>query len=109
MSAIRITGTLGRDAQARYTHEGQAWLFLEIHQGPGSIAVEARRCIGKGPSAQIAASRTAAYLRKGSRVTVHADAYTIGSGVGYPYLLLANVSSIEHQPVRSHYETDQAA
>jgi len=109
MSAIRITGTLGRDAQARYTPEGEAWLFLEIHQGVDAIAIEARRRIGTGPSAQIAASRTAAYLRKGSRVTVHADAYTIDWANGQPHLLLTNVTGIEHQPVRSHYETDQAA
>ena len=37
MSAIRITGTLGRDAELRFATDGSAWLILEIHQAGAGL------------------------------------------------------------------------
>lgn len=101
---IRLTGQLGRDAQARYTPQGQAWLFLEIENGQDGVSVEARRCVGEGPAAQMVAARTAHRLRRGSRVTVYAQSYRIAHDAAGAHLLLGDVTHIEHQAVVAYHE-----
>lgn len=98
MSAIRITGTLGRDAEARFDVSGGAWLYLELHLGPNTLAVQARKHVGSGPSAQIAAASSSRLLRKGARVTVHAGSYNIAYTPS-PHIVLGAVDYLEHQPV----------
>lgn len=106
MSAIRITGSLARDAELRFSTDGAAWLILEIHQGPGALPVQARRRIGTGPAAAIAARSSASHLRRGSRVTVHADTYAV-EYLPTPHLVLSRVDVVEHQPIAPRHEPDE--
>jgi hypothetical protein len=108
MSALRLTGTLGRDAEARTATDGTAWLCIELHQGCGSIAAAARRCMGTGPAAQIAARSAASHLKAGSRVTVHAAGYDIRHQPT-DHLVLVGVDHIEHQAPAPRHEARQAA
>lgn len=104
MNAIRITGHLARDAQARYTPEGQAWLFLDLDNGAGGLPVEARRCMGQGSAAQIVAARTAHRLRRGCCVTIHADSYRLAQDTADTTLLLTEITHIEHQAGPAYHE-----
>ncbi len=107
MSAIRITGVLGRRAEAHISPDGTAWLSIEIHQTGGHIAVSARRCMGKGPAAQIAARSAANHLRTGVRVTVHAARFDIAHSPS-PHLVLLDVDHIEHQAAAPRHEPAEA-
>lgn len=98
MSAVRIVGTLGRDAELRIGTDSTAWLCLEIHQGVDSVAVVARKHVGSGGAAAIAGQSTARQLRRGTRVTVHAGGFHIVHTPS-PHLVLRDVDFIEHQPV----------
>jgi hypothetical protein len=107
MSALRITGTLGRAAEARTSTDGVAWLCIELHQGAGSMAATARLRIGHGPAAQIAARHKARLLPAGSRVTVHAAGYAIAH-LPSDHLVLLGVDFIEHQAPAPHHEVRDA-
>ena len=107
MSAIRITGTLGRDAELRFATDGSAWLILEIHQAGAGLAVQARRRVGGGEAGAVAARNSAAHLRKGTRVTVHAGGYDI-EHLPTPHLVLSRVDMIEHQPIAPRHEPRDA-
>lgn len=103
MSAIRITGTLGRDAELRFATDGAAWLILEIHQHGAGLAVQARKRVGGGEAGAIAARNSAAHLRQGTRVTVHADKYSV-EHLPTPHLVLSRVDMVEHQPLAPRHE-----
>lgn len=92
MSAIKVTGTLGRNAEARFTPDGTAWLCIEIHQGHNAVA--ARRRYDNSAASAIVVRNLAHHLRQGSRVTVHAEHYEIEMRPT-PHLVLTDVSSIE--------------
>jgi hypothetical protein len=94
MGGLRLTGTLGRDAEFRTSTDGTAWVYVEVHQGPGTIAAAGRRCMGRGPAAQIAARNAAHHLRSGTRVCVHADGYSIAHSPSL-HLVLDGISHIE--------------
>lgn len=93
MSAIRITGTLGRDAELRFSTDG--------------VAVQAVRRVGGGEAGAVAARNSAAHLRKGTRVTVHAGAYDV-EHLPTPHLVLRRVDMIEHQPSAPRHEPRDA-
>ena len=104
MSAIRISGVLGRDAECRIDTSGAAWVILEVHPIPGSaLAVQARRRVGTGPAAHIAAHSSAHHLRRGTPVTVHAAGCEIEQ-LPTPHLVLLGVDWVEHQPIVSRQE-----
>lgn len=92
MSAIKVTGTLGRNAEARFTPDGTAWLCVEIHQGHNAVA--ARRRYDNSAASAIVVRSLAHHLCQGSRVTVHAEHYDIQMRPT-PHLVLTDVSSIE--------------
>lgn len=93
---IRVTGTLGRDAEARAGTGDDWWLFLEIHQGASGLAVAAAKHIGSGASAAIASKSMAHHLRRGTPVTVRAARYDIRL-TPTPHLVLVNVQHIDYQ------------
>jgi hypothetical protein len=107
MSALRLTGTLARDAEPRIATDGTAFVYLEVHQDKGIIAAAVRRRIGQGPAAQIAARSAAAQLRAGVRVTVHAAGFDIAYSP-CPHLLLLGVDHVERQVPLARTEPSEA-
>lgn len=98
MSNFKVTGTLGRHAQARFSPDGTAWLVLEIHQGPNTLAVAARQRFDRTAASAIAVRNLAYHLRAGSRVTVHAERYEIVLRPT-PHLLVEDAKHIERLAV----------
>lgn len=72
-SALRVYGRLARDARRFTQPDGTAVVDVLLRTGPRSVDVTARRVIGIGAGAQYIAARSAAQLRAGARVTVHAQ------------------------------------
>lgn len=94
MSAIRLSGRLARDARHMVDTKGTAYIEVAVSQGEKSVDAVARRRVGVGNGAQFVAQRTAAHLRAGARVTVHAAHFEINRREGVLYL--HGVDHIEH-------------
>jgi hypothetical protein len=103
MSAIRITGTLARDAEARFATDGTASVCIEVLQPGSSLPFTAQRTFDNTAASGIAARSMAAHLRRGSHVTVHAGRYDIALAPT-PHLVLFDVDRIEHQPITPRHE-----
>jgi hypothetical protein len=98
MSAIRITGTLARDAEARFSTDGTARVCIEVQQPGSPLPFTAQRTFDNTAASGIAARSMAAHLRRGSHVTVHAARYEIAIAPTL-HLVLVDVDRIEHQPI----------
>lgn len=94
-SPIVITGTLRADAQhRRTTAQGSLLsmdLLLPVMTGARPVVARVVQPYGSGEAAAYAANARAARLRKGVRVTVHAQAAEHGRGV----MVLQHVQRIE--------------
>lgn len=91
---IRVTGVLGRHAEARHGSGDTWWVFVEIHQGNHSLAVAAAQRIGSDVAADLASKSLARRLRQGDLVTVRAQGYDIVLQPS-PHLVLREVEHID--------------
>lgn len=95
MSALQVSGRLARDAEARFSTDGTAWLAVELQPDGGQgLALLAARRFDASAAAGIAARRTAYRLRAGARVRVHAAGAVFVHERG-PCLRLLDVDLIE--------------
>lgn len=78
MSAVRLTGTLVRDAQARICTDGTALLDVMFSLGEGVGPLCATRNFGHGYAAQHVCELDARRYRKGMQVTLHARGFAAG-------------------------------
>lgn len=105
MSRLRVEGVLVRDARARTSADGEAMVELCINAGPYSPPILAMHSLGRGAAAQYICRSTAARLRRGQQVTVHANGYQL---TGKPAeLVLTRVDHIEQQGLPPSYTEPQ--
>jgi hypothetical protein len=103
MSAIRIAGTLARDAEARFSTDGTAHVCIEVLQPGSALPFTAQRSFDNTAASAIAARSMAAHLRRGS----HVARYDIALAPT-PHLVLVDVDRIEHQPIAPRHEPRKA-